>query len=147
MSSSVVCSLCCRRAARIKKTPRARQQAADKRDHYKTQMVFSSAFHRAQDAESGSRDAQGHIVITNADEESGTRIKTQNPPEVFLRRLTVTVTHHASVTVSVPRCNSTVGDACMPCSACSQDDTCCDSEAFCKLLIAVFVLVVFLQFF
>ena len=143
----MLCSLCwCRRAARIKETPRAGQKA-DKRDHYKTQMVFSSAFHRAQDAESGSRDAQGHIVITNADEESGTRMKTQNPPEVFLRRLTVT--RHASVTVSVPRCNSTVGDACMPCSACSQDDshTCCDSEAFCKLLIAVFVLVVVLQLF
>ena len=94
MSSSVVCSLCCRRAARIKETPRARQQA-DKRDHYKTQMVFSSAFHRAQDAESGSRDA---------DEESGARMKTQNPPaEVFLPRLTVT--RHASFLSAMRACH------------------------------------------
>jgi hypothetical protein len=59
-----------------------------------------SFFRRATDAKSDSQDAQEHIAITHADEESGqayggresngpvkSQKKTQNPPEVSLRRL------------------------------------------------------------
>ena len=69
-----------------------------------------SFFRRATDAKSDSQDAQEHIAITHPDEESGearsgdesngpiqSQKKTQNPPEVSLRRLTCL----ASVTISV----------------------------------------------
>ena len=63
-----------------------------------------SFFRRATDAKSDSQDAQEHIAITHADEESGearggdesngpiqSQKKTQNPPEVSLRRLIIYV--------------------------------------------------------
>jgi hypothetical protein len=77
----------------------------------KTEMAF---FRRATDAKSDSQDAQEHIAITHADEESGeayggdesngpiqSQKKTQNPPEVGFR---VSLRHlkcFASVTMSV----------------------------------------------
>jgi len=77
-----------------------------------------SFFRRATDAKSDSQDAQEHIAITHADEESGearggdesngpiqSQKKTQNPPgpEVSLRRLKCFAS--MSISVQLLHCN------------------------------------------